>query len=202
MPIPWWVWGGVALAVLRPGKAKAKPDTAEPEEEPTPEQGDPQPPPKPVPGLSPLWILPNSARKWKRSSFGSPRPWGSASPTGHHKAIDIRAKENDPVVVPTDGTIVGDTGWVGPGTRGVLFQSDGGPMLVFGAVAPGSYPKSGRLKRGEMIARIGRYPGGSQMLHFEVYKVGTLKRVRWPYGQAQPPQLVDPHPYLLATVTT
>jgi murein DD-endopeptidase MepM/ murein hydrolase activator NlpD len=76
-------------------------------------------------------------------------------------------------------------------------------MLVFGAVAPGSYPAKGtQLKRGELIARIGRYPKGDTMLHFEVYKVGTTKRVRWPYGQAQPPQLVDPHPYLLATVTT
>ena len=50
----------------------------EAEIEPEPEQGDPQPPPEPVPGLSPLWMLPNSARKWRRSSFGSPRPWGSA----------------------------------------------------------------------------------------------------------------------------
>lgn len=208
MPLPWWFpWVAIAAAVLRPRKAKAaEPEPEKPQPEPEPEQGKQwtyDPPPAPHEGASPLWMLPNSARKWRRTSFGSPRPWGSSSPTGKHKAIDIRANENDPVVVPTDGVIVGDTGWVGEGTRGVLFQSYGGPMLVFGAVAPGSYPAKGtELKRGELVARIGRYPKGDSMLHFEVYKVGVRKRVRWPYDQPQPPQLVDPHAYLLATVTT
>jgi len=204
--VPWWLWL-IPLFLLAPKQAKAgelPPPPQPPDPEPDPGDDQPyEPPPDPVPGLSPLWPLPSSPRKWRRTSFGSPRPWGSSSPTGHHKAIDIRAKQNDPVVVPTNGVVVGDTGWVGPGTRGVLFQSFGGPMLVFGAVAPGSYPAKGtELKRGELVARVGKYPGGSTMLHFEAYKVGIRKRVRWPYGKPQPPQLVDPHSYLLATVTT
>ena len=69
---------------------------------------------------------------------------------------------------------------------------------------PGQRPETmgERVQRGETIAKVGRYPGGSTMLHFEVYRVGTRKRPRWPFGKPQPGSLVDPHSYLLATVQT
>jgi len=184
------------------------------------EPDEPEPPPEnddqpyvPQPGLSPLWPLPRSRRRWRPSSFGQARPFGSSKPTRAHEGIDIRAKEGDPVLAPTDGTVIGVQGWDGPNTRGLLFQSWGGPVLVFGAVKPGSYPKPGTpaatVKRGEKIAEIGRYPGGSTMLHFEVWKVGTTKRKPWPWRPTQaerdavrPAALVNPQKYLAATVDT
>lgn len=208
--IPWWVWLGTALAFLRPSGAKAEPDgdaKTPPDvwpDPPTPElPPSPQPPPVPVPGTSPLWPLPSSTRAWRASSFSSRRPWSGGPPQSHHKGIDIKAKRGDPVVVPETGKVIGKTGWVGDETAGVLFQTFGGPTLVFGAVEPGSFPDTGKvLERGEQIARIGRYPGGSSMLHLELYKVGTTKRVKWPWETPQPPTLVNPNSYLLATVNT
>lgn len=199
---------GLFLLAGRAARGKRKPGPTpepEPDPEPQPDEPEPQPepPPDPIPGFSPLWPLPSSPRKWRPSSFSSGRPWASANPTSHHSGIDIRAKEGDPVRVPREGVVIGKTGWRGPNTRGVLFQSFGGPMLVFGAVAPGSFPPAGTiLERGELIGRIGRYPGGDTMLHFEVWKVGTTKRQKWLWNQPQPAALVNPHQYLLATVTT
>lgn len=158
----------------------------------------------PQPGLSPLWPLPGTPRKWWAKSFGSARPWKSDNPQTHHKGVDIHAEQGAPVVAPTAGTLLKSTGWVGSGTRGLIFQSDGGPVLVFGAIAPGSFPDTFpvRVVRGEQIAKIGRYPGGNTMLHLELYRVGTKARVRWPWNTARPSALVNPHKYLLATTTS
>lgn len=115
--------------------------------------------------------------------------------------IDIRAKEGDPVLAPDSGVVLSSTGWQGANTRGVLLQLDGGPVVTLGAIAPSSYPPNGfRFQRGQKIAEIGRYPGGSTMLHFELYRVGTRKRTPWAWGAPKPDPLVNPHKYLLATV--
>ena len=169
--------------------------------DPTP-AADPQPY-VPQPGISPLWPLPRSARKWRESSFASGRPWGSANPTGHHKGIDIRASEGDPVRAMDSGLVTGQTGWDGPKTRGLMVQHTGGPVLVYGAVSPEGMTAIGeRVERGEVIAKVGSYPSGRSMLHLEVYRAGTRRRPRWKYDTPQPGSVVNPHKYLLATVTT
>lgn len=207
MALPWWApvaIGAGAAYLLRPSRARADVEEEESDLVPDLEDHSEQQHYEPMPGLSPLWPLPTAPRKWWPKSFGGRRPWKSPDPSHHHKGVDIHAPEGAPVVAPTDGTVLSDSGWSGPNTRGVMFQSDGGPVLVFGAVAPGSYRDDFpyRVKRGEKIAEIGRYPGGSTMLHLELYKVGTRKRVVWPWGTPQPETLVNPHPYLLATTTT
>lgn len=188
-----------------PGPApQPMPDGGEVEDvdPPTPDdEGEGEKPYVPQPGMSPLWPVPKSARRWRSTSFGSARPWKSPNPTRHHSGIDIRAKQGDPVLAPDGGTVIDSTGWRGANTRAVLLQMDGGPVLVFGAVAPGSYPLDGtRVERGEQIATIGKYPGGSQMLHLEVYQVGTTKRKPWYWGKPQPSGLINPTNYLQATV--
>lgn len=214
--MPWWPWALIAgLFVLGAGaedeedEDEDKDDDAKGEDEERAEQWDPTPSPGPtkpyvpVPGMSPLWPLPRSKRKWRASSFAQGRPYGSASPTGHHKAIDIRAAVGDPVLAVDAGTVVGHSGWDGPKTAGLMIQHDGGPVVVYGAVSPSGRASVGnRVQRGQQIAKVGQYPGGSSMLHFEVYRVGTRKRPKWPFGKAQPGSLVDPETYLLATVTT
>jgi murein DD-endopeptidase MepM/ murein hydrolase activator NlpD len=192
----------LALLMLVPREPR-KADVSE-DDEPIPDdEGEGKKPYVPTPGASPLWPLPGSARRWRSTSFGSQRPWLSPNPTRHHSGIDIRAKQGDPVLSPDSGTVINTSGWRGPDTATVFLQMDGGPMLVFGAVAPGSYPvKGARVSRGQKIAEVGRYPGGSTMLHLELHKVGTTKRIPWMWGKPQPGSLVDPTNYLLATVDT
>ena len=120
-----------------------------------------------------------------------------------HKGIDIDAVEGDPVVATEAGRVILVQGWDGPGTRGVLVQTYGGPMLVYGALDPVGLPQVGTvLQRGEPIGRIGVYPGGSTMLHFETYRAGTTIRPAWRYGTPQPETVVNPNSYLDATVET
>ncbi len=152
--------------------------------------------------LAPLWPAPTIPIKWNEDSFGSPRPWDAKKPTKSHMGVDIKVEKGEPVIAPEAGVIIKTQGWRGPNTRGVLFQPDVGPMLVFGAVAPGSFPPKGtRLERGQQIAIVGEYPDGSEMLHFEVWEHGTQKRGEWFINQPPPPALINPSKYLAATVT-
>jgi hypothetical protein len=83
----------------------------------------------------------------------------------------------------------------------VAFQTDTGPMILFGEVEPGSWAKYGhrvgsRVERGQPIAEIGVNPGGDTMLHFEMYRRGTTKNWRWLASQGPPRQLLDPTAYM------
>ena len=199
-----WPFGALlVLGASSRASANTEPDEDELDEVPDEGKSDSHPY-VPAPGVSPLWPLPGVPRKWWSKSFGGPRPWKAENPVSHHKGIDIHAPRGSAVVAPTDGTMLRSTGWSGNDTRGLIFQSDGGPVLVFGAVAPDSYLRDFpyRVKRGQKVAQIGRYPGGSSMLHLELYRVGSRRRVNWPWGTEQPPSLVNPHKYLLATVNT
>lgn len=109
--------------------------------------------------------------------------------------IDVRARYLDAVRMPEAGTIVGIQGWRGELTRGVLAQLDRGPLVVFGALHPEHLPEVGRhYLRGEMIGRIGEYPHGSHMLHFELWRGST--RGHWAWGAPRPEDLIDPTAYL------
>lgn len=189
-------------------KPKPKPDPdPDPVPDPTPDpdvdDGDPDIY-EPKPGSEPLWLLPGNDEKIRKHSFGQRRPFASSNPTTHHTGSDIDADALDPVVMPEDGVIVRTGGWSGKNAKATTVQLLSGPVLILGAVHPDHLPKPGTLlKRGQLAGRIGTYPGGSTMLHFEQWTVGSFKdKARpagpWKWGADRPANLVDPTAYLKA----
>ncbi len=199
-----------AAAADEEKKTKPKPDP-EPDPDPVPDpdpdvdDGDPDVY-EPIPGSEPLWILPGNNEKVRAHSFGQRRPFGSSDPTTHHAGSDIDADALDPVVMPEDGIVVRNAGWSGPNAKKTTVQLLSGPVIIFGAVHPDHRPQVGKLlRRGELVGRIGTYPGGSTMLHIEQWKVGTWKdkerpRGPWKWDQPRPDALVDPTSYLKSMV--
>lgn len=149
---------------------------------------------------TPLWPLPLEPKQWTAGgSFGAARP-SSKNPDRTHQGIDLYAPQHTPVLACEDGVVVGDQGWDGPGTRAVMVESPTGIVILYGAVAPGSYPKIGqKLKRGDQVATVGVYPHGSTMLHIEFWAKGTKfkpSRPKWAWKGSKPPELYDGTEYL------
>ncbi|MCY0985799.1 M23 family metallopeptidase [Nannocystis sp. ILAH1] len=165
-------------------------------------------------GSSPRWPLSSPPKKWKPGSkFGVKRPWGSANPTRFHCGIDLSAGLGTPVLAPESGVILAvDQGWEAP-AKAVILHLDSGLTALMGGVAKGSSPPKGtRVCPGQavgcmtdVVAKIGPYPNGSTMLHFQLYKrhltVSELnKQKAWYADRSQPPDLIDPADYLTAAM--
>jgi len=152
----------------------------------------------------PVWPLVNNfaAKVPEPGVYWSARAIGAVrSATKLHAGIDLKANAGDICVACEDGIIVKTQGWDGDRAKAIFLQTDSGPVLNYGAVAPNSWNefnvrKGVRVKRGQPIARVGTYPGGSSMLHFEMYKKGTTTNYRWMRGEPPPPRLLDPTNYL------
>lgn len=133
-------------------------------------------------------------------SVGSKRP-AHGDQTRYHAGIDLDAREGAPVVATESGTIVATQGWAGGNAKAILLETDTGVVVNYGAVAPNSWKEFGvhvgkHVPAGHPIARIGVYPKGSTMLHFELYESGTRKASKWMLGDPAPPNLIDPTKYL------
>jgi len=134
---------------------------------------------------------------------GGGRAFGASRDGGNriHAGIDLYGDEGDVVVATESGTIVAAQGWAGPNAKAVLLQTDSGPVVLYGAVAPGSWPRVGtRVRAGDPVGRLGTYPHGSSMLHLEVYRSGVRRNFRWYAGEPKPPTLLDPIAYLSGNV--
>lgn len=154
-----------------------------------------------------LWMLPTPRQTQYNASvhFKARRPWSpSEAHTRHHCGVDVRATKGMPVLAPEDLVIVAtDRGWEGPEAKATLVHTTTGRSILFGAVQPGTSPPVGTLlKAGSEVARIGVYPKGSSMLHFQLYDAKITPSQAnmwqsWKVGNPQPPHLIDPMPYLL-----
>ncbi|MBK8230662.1 MAG: hypothetical protein IPK72_08795 [Candidatus Eisenbacteria bacterium] len=104
----------------------------------------------------------------------------------------------DPVYAMEDGTLTSSMGWDGPEAKALWLETTTGLSILYGAVAPGTWKSLPRaVKRGEPIAKIGRYPGGSTMLHLETWASPVSSpRPAWPWGAPKPPNALDPAVYL------
>jgi murein DD-endopeptidase MepM/ murein hydrolase activator NlpD len=136
-------------------------------------------------------------------AFGVSRPYSDAYRCNRrHVGVDLKAREGDVVVATEPGVIVATQGWDGPAAKALLLQTDRGPVVLYGAVAPGSWSEFGvgpgiRVQTGQPLGRIGRYPKGSSMLHFELYEQGTMRNRVWCAGRPLPQGALDPTSYLL-----
>jgi murein DD-endopeptidase MepM/ murein hydrolase activator NlpD len=107
----------------------------------------------------------------------------------------------DVLVATEDGVVVGVQGWAGENAKALLFETDSGLVVLYGAVLPGSTAHRGaRISEGKPLAKVGVYPGGSSMLHMELYRPGTRTNAVWDTGTSQPEELLDPTPYLEAII--
>ena len=144
---------------------------------------------------SPVWPLPGvTKRRW---TFGASRAGGRR----HHAGVDLYAPRGSVVLAPEAGTIVAAQPFNGPNAVALLIQTDTGPVILLGEIEPDSWREfdldiGSRVSAGQEVARVGINPGGSQMLHYEMYRDGTTRNDRWYYGRPPPDNLLDPTGYL------
>jgi murein DD-endopeptidase MepM/ murein hydrolase activator NlpD len=118
--------------------------------------------------------------------------------TRKHAGVDLRPPSGSiagaPVAAPFAGVVVEEQGWSGSQARALLIEgSNGEGVVLLGAIQPGSTPAIGtRVRRGEIVATLGRYPAGTSMLHFEWYNPGQRSNQRWFPATGRPPSLRDP----------
>jgi hypothetical protein len=144
---------------------------------------------------SPIWPLPAVTRR--RWTFGASR----ASGERRHAGVDLYAPPGSVVHAPESGTLIASQRFLGPEAVALLMQTDTGPVILFGEVFPQSWERFGlaigsRVEAGDPVAEVGITPGGSSMLHFEMYREGTRRNARWMTGDPPPPSLLDPTDYL------
>lgn len=131
-------------------------------------------------------------------AFGARRSDGAR----HHAGIDLAAIVGDEVLATEDGRVVATQPFNGPRAHAILVEMDSGVVVLYGEVEPHSWGDFGigigsRVVRGQKIARVGVNPGGSSMLHFELYHRGTRMNERWLAGHPMPANLIDPTGYLV-----
>lgn len=144
--------------------------------------------------------VPQLGGYWPSRAFGARR-----GKRFTHAGIDLRARGGDTVYAMEGGRIVGIQGWGGghgDDTRAMLIRGDEtGTTQLYGAIGrkswePFGLKKGSRVVKGQPIARVGRYSGGSSMLHVELYTEGRTNQT-WPWGAPQPSRVLDPTQYLL-----
>lgn len=203
-----WILGGAAallgIAMLAVGKDEDETGESRGEKDeidPTPKPSKKGQPPVPefVSGL--IWPLP-TVDKRKPTSMGTLGA-SRGTKTGvqkYHTGTDIGAPAGALVIAMEGGTVENTVnGWANDGPIGdtarILIQGDSGNVGNYAAISKKSWEEFGlqegdRVEAGQPIGRIGTYPGGSTMLHFELYKKGTHDNKKW-YKGALPEQLRD-----------
>lgn len=150
----------------------------------------------------PVWPLPTEPKKvatYGGKAFGAKRRTGDRE--RHHVGVDLPAQRGAPVVAMAPGRLIATQGFNGPNAVAILEQTDEGPVILYGEVAPDSWSKLGlsvgsRVEAGQHIADVGVNPGGSTMLHLEMYTKGTKRNARWYADEPTPSNLYDPTEYL------
>jgi murein DD-endopeptidase MepM/ murein hydrolase activator NlpD len=114
--------------------------------------------------------------------FGAGRSGGSRG----HAGCDLYAEVGEAVRAMEDGTVV-SAGSYFEGTDIVDVESDSGRIISYGEVRAGSYARRGiaigsRVKRGQVIAEVGRLSCCHPMLHLEMYSGSANGSLTAKYG--------------------
>jgi murein DD-endopeptidase MepM/ murein hydrolase activator NlpD len=148
---------------------------------------------------SPAWPL-ASGRRVVRSTFGQARADGERV----HVGEDLRAEPGTLVLAPESGSIANVHAFTSQAsgyrasTEVLLLRGDSGLTLALGEIEPGSWSLFGmsagsRVRKGDPVGRV----GGLGMLHVEAYaSASRMATSPWRRGDAPPPDLRDPAPYL------
>jgi murein DD-endopeptidase MepM/ murein hydrolase activator NlpD len=115
-------------------------------------------------------------------AFGAYRDGGGRG----HAACDLYARAGEAVRAMEDGTVI-SAGSYFEGTDIVDIESDSGRIISYGEVRAGSYANYGvvvgsRVKRGQVIAEVGRLLCCHPMLHLEMYSGKATGSLTAKYG--------------------
>lgn len=158
------------------------------------------------------WPLPDwppgTVQEWRSGArtFGAARPKKGNIDEHVHAGVDLGPPKLDGVtsraygarvLAPVAGVVeVVDGGWDGPEARRIEIVSPEHGRIVLGAVQPdAAVAKGDEVTAGQLVGWVGRYPGGSTMLHIEQHD--GIRR-RWKVGSPQPKSILDPRDGVLA----
>lgn len=159
-----------------------------------------------------VWPLPDwppgIVQRWQSGarSFGAVREEREGVDAHIHAGVDLGPprEEGKPlgrafgsrVLAPVSGRVeVVDGGWEGSEARRIEIVSPIYGRIVLGGVQARAAVREGQwVKAGQLVGWLGRYPGGSSMLHLEQHRG---KRTRWLPGQPQPAGIIDPRTSVL-----
>lgn len=125
----------------------------------------------------------------------------------YHLGVDLFARRMDPVFACEQGRIVhfmprflylaGK-----PNYTSALFVEHEHVTINYGEVHPESLQRTGLkvgdpVRAGQLLGFVGINPGGSSMLHFEVYRRGVKTNQRWAKNEPRPTHILNPVKYLL-----
>lgn len=137
---------------------------------------------------------------------GEPGAFGAVRKHDIHTGIDLYCQDNAEVRVIEEGRIVAIEAFTGShadspwwnDTWAVLVEGSSG-VICYGEIRVyKSYEVGMQMYPGDCIGHVipvlkqdkGVTP--TTMLHFEVYRPGTMKTVWWHHGEPQPESLLDP----------
>ncbi len=152
------------------------------------------------------WSLP--CGKYYPAAFGARRKYNL------HTGIDLFCENMQPLASVEAGKIVsiGDfsnqkdkSPWLNR-TRVILIEGQTGVVAYCNVIEKPGLRVGRAVTAGEIIGNVIRINKKRRkndicMLHLELYKPGTRKRVIWSYNFPKPPQLLDPGKYLLGIIT-
>lgn len=154
-----------------------------------------------------LWPLRTQKQEHFNSSvvFKAKRPVKGPQ-TRYHAGVDVSASAGDEVLAPEDMIIIdADRGWEQTVVATLAHTASGKSILVGGLEPHTSLPAGTNVKAGQAFAKIGTYPKGSSMLHFQLYDaqispIQANHAQSWSFGAPKPAHLIDPMDYLLKAV--
>lgn len=135
------------------------------------------------------------ARSWTNGGrqFGASRSEGR-----RHAGCDLIFPRGTLIYAVADGVLARSPYPFYEGTSAVEIRH-GNLLLRYGEIANGSYVGGQTVKKGQVIAKVGRLHSGSSMLHLEIYtnaasSGGLTDKRRSPYQRRS--DVTDPAPYL------
>lgn len=129
--------------------------------------------------------------------FGAPRIARDGS-VRRHAGCDLIFPVGTPIYAVADGVLVQNPYPFYSGTYAVEIRH-GNLLLRYGEIAPGScpYTRGSSVKKGQIIAKVGRLQSGSSMLHLEIYTNGASSASLSGGGPfRRRSDVTDPAPYL------
>ncbi len=123
--------------------------------------------------------------------FGASRTGGRK-----HAGCDLKFPAGTPIHAVADGVLVRGPYLFYSGTSAVEIRH-GNLILRYGEIANGSYTGGSSVKKGQIIAKVGRLQSGSSMLHLEIYTNGASSASLSGGGAyKRRSDVTDPAPYL------